>query len=586
MPAKIKNRITQKTDNETQLATRQSAEITEAMPAIEKALVGGDLSALNPDQRLAYYRSVCDSLALNALTKPFIYVTLQGKLAFYATKDCAEQLRNRDNVSTKILDKGYTECRTAYFVRAGASRPNGRTDESIAALSSVYPEQYKDYNGKWVTHSKAGKQMTGEDLAALIMKCETKAKRRVTMSICGLGIPQDDDLSYPDNGSEPRIIGEQTAPTKEERSEAHELVAMKEMLSGLEKEASEAEARGHTDVAKYRYEVADDLRRRIARVESGDATTKDVRGPMTQETDVTKSFTGETRPKGGEEAKKSDGVTADNWVEIRSHIGTAAGPLGKKLGDLMGPEVSYATAHSYIQYFREKLQKQKGHSKDDIRVLEAVTFAEKLLPEKKSREEAENKARMEALSKKADETAKKPGSRKSEPSLDDKTETPKEPDKPEAIDWRNVVAPASIPGSQMFAGKKLRDLPGPGYISAIKHQRLDQHDITRWNKEEKQFAVAVHLAYDELHLFSHDHTPEKEKVKCEAAARESLREKVQDLIIDEGTFIAKMKERDMISAKDGPIGARIADLSLDAVWDCLFLWPDIEEFLRDDMNKK
>lgn len=562
------------TANETQLAKRESDKIVEAMPAIEKALIGGDLAALNPDQRIAFYHSVCNSLALNALTKPFIYVTLNGKLQLYATKDCAEQLRRRDCVSTAILSEGIDETRTIYKVKVKAMMPNGRTDEGSAAISIIYPDEYKDRDG-WKKHPHAGKMILGEELAGIVMKTETKAKRRATMSICGLGIPQDDDLSY--NGDEPRIIGQvvtETRPeqSRQERTEANELTSMKEMLADVERQASDAEVQGNQAAAEDAYARAEDLRARIARVESGEATTKDVRGgpPLPPP------------PQPRADKDVGDEVTAENWVEIRSHIGTAAGPLGKKLGDLMGPEVSYATTHSYIQYFREKLQKQKSHSKEDLRVMEALAFAEKLMPGKKTREEADNKARMEKLAAKADETAADTKARKrSEPSLDDKTE-----EQPKKLDWRNVVAPASIPGSQMFATKRLRDLPGPGYISAIKHQRLDQHDISKWNKEEKLFAAAVTLAYEELHLFSHEHTSEKEKAKREQAAKECLREKVQDLIIDEGTFIAKMKERAMIPAEDGPIGARIADLSIDSVWDCLFQWPDIEEFLRDEMNKK
>jgi hypothetical protein len=35
---------------------------------IEKAVIGGDLAPLKPEQRLAYYKAVCDSVGLNPLT--------------------------------------------------------------------------------------------------------------------------------------------------------------------------------------------------------------------------------------------------------------------------------------------------------------------------------------------------------------------------------------------------------------------------------------------------------------------------------------------------------------------------------------
>jgi hypothetical protein len=62
---------------------------------VEKVVIGGDLSELNAAQRAEYYGAVCRSLGLNPLTKPFEYLTLNGKLRLYALRDCADQLRVR-----------------------------------------------------------------------------------------------------------------------------------------------------------------------------------------------------------------------------------------------------------------------------------------------------------------------------------------------------------------------------------------------------------------------------------------------------------------------------------------------------------
>ena len=43
----------------------------------------GDLSSLTPQQRSDYYLQVCQSCGLNPLTKPFDYLTLNGKLVLY-----------------------------------------------------------------------------------------------------------------------------------------------------------------------------------------------------------------------------------------------------------------------------------------------------------------------------------------------------------------------------------------------------------------------------------------------------------------------------------------------------------------------
>ena len=134
--------------------------------AMEQALIRGDLARLTDEQRMAYYRSVCESMGLNPLTNPFQYITLNGKLRLYATKDCTEQLRKIHGVSVTQVEKLFHE--GLYIVTAHACDNKGRTDASTGAVT--------------ITGLK------GESLANALMKAETKAKRRVTLSICGLGM--------------------------------------------------------------------------------------------------------------------------------------------------------------------------------------------------------------------------------------------------------------------------------------------------------------------------------------------------------------------------------------------------------------
>lgn len=132
---------------------------------LEKVAVQGDLSPLSPAERVDYYRRVCDSLGLNPFTKPFDYITLNGKLTLYAKRDAADQLRKINRVSVVIASR--ESISDVYVVTARASTPDGRQDESTGAVSI--------------------KGLTGEALANAFMKAETKAKRRVTLSIVGLG---------------------------------------------------------------------------------------------------------------------------------------------------------------------------------------------------------------------------------------------------------------------------------------------------------------------------------------------------------------------------------------------------------------
>lgn len=140
---------------------------------LEKVLIGGNLSVLSASERLAYYRAVCESVGLNPLTRPFDYLNLNGKLVLYAKRECTEQLRKIHNVSIGKLEKTF-HADDLYIVEAPATM-GGRTDSSTGAVNI--------------------KGLTGEAKANALMKAETKAKRRVTLSICGLGMLDESEVT-------------------------------------------------------------------------------------------------------------------------------------------------------------------------------------------------------------------------------------------------------------------------------------------------------------------------------------------------------------------------------------------------------
>src|ERR1035441_1514773 len=80
---------------------------TTVVSSYERALILGDLTGLKQDERLNYYKAVCESVGLNPLTKPFDYITLNGKMVLYATRACTDQLRKIHGVSVLEL----VECR-------------------------------------------------------------------------------------------------------------------------------------------------------------------------------------------------------------------------------------------------------------------------------------------------------------------------------------------------------------------------------------------------------------------------------------------------------------------------------------------
>lgn len=139
----------------------------EVSPEIISALVlQGDLSKMNEKQKVEYYNRFCQSLGLNPLTQPFQIISFQGKQKLYAMKDCTEQLRKIHGVS--IIEVTSQELRGVFVVTAKAMDKSGKTDASTGAVTV--------------------EGLKGDALANALMKAETKAKRRVTLSICGLGM--------------------------------------------------------------------------------------------------------------------------------------------------------------------------------------------------------------------------------------------------------------------------------------------------------------------------------------------------------------------------------------------------------------
>jgi len=143
------------------------------MEIMERVIIEGDLSKLTPKERVDYYGAVCQSLGLNPLTRPFEYLNLSGRLVLYARKDCTEQLRAKHNVS--ITGLTYERDEDILTVTAIAvDGVGGRSDMSTGVVSL------------------AG--LSGDRLANARMKAETKAKRRVTLSLIGLGWMDESEI--------------------------------------------------------------------------------------------------------------------------------------------------------------------------------------------------------------------------------------------------------------------------------------------------------------------------------------------------------------------------------------------------------
>jgi hypothetical protein len=150
--------------------------LTETAPvsaqALEHILGTGDLSKLSTQQRVEFYAKTCQSLGLNPLTRPFRFMSFQGNTVMYATRDCTDQLRKVNGITLHVVDKQLDG--ELFIVTVRARDKHGREDEDMGAVTLG--------------------QLKGESRANALMKALTKAKRRVTLSICGLGLTDEAEL--------------------------------------------------------------------------------------------------------------------------------------------------------------------------------------------------------------------------------------------------------------------------------------------------------------------------------------------------------------------------------------------------------
>lgn len=157
----------------TALATQDRAELQAAPDALYTSLaLKGDISGLSNTEKVTYYRMLCERLGLDPTTQPFQPLKLSGKEVLYASKGAADQLARIHNVQRSIV--GRETVSDVHVVTVRATLPNGRVEEEIGAVPLG--------------------NLKGESLANALMKAVTKAKRRATLAILGLGMLDETEI--------------------------------------------------------------------------------------------------------------------------------------------------------------------------------------------------------------------------------------------------------------------------------------------------------------------------------------------------------------------------------------------------------
>jgi hypothetical protein len=237
---------------------KATPDAAQAEKLAESFILRGDISGLSPKERALMYVRLCERLGLSADTQPFAALKLNGKEILYPTRGATDQLAaihrlNRDIIDgPRVVDYGGVKL---LYCKALVTHPNGRTETAIATLPGRVDENS-------------------------LMKCETKAKRRATLSILGLGMLDETEVeAIPAEARAPSTLTPMTAaeiiatydaaiasgtPADVAYADAKSLardhkVATKVQALLFERERAEAEAKRAEITAEVAEAVAADL---------------------------------------------------------------------------------------------------------------------------------------------------------------------------------------------------------------------------------------------------------------------------------------------------------------------------------------
>jgi hypothetical protein len=152
---------------------------------INDIVQSGDVGSLDPNQRSRFLYRLAEKLKLNPFSRPFDLIHVKKgdgskKLIIYANKSCADQIRERDNLSIEPLYFGPlmigdTPDETIYVFHVRISNSEGRAGFNVGAVPIVGTD--------------------GDDRSNAIMKAYTKAERRATLAFSGMGFPDESEIS-------------------------------------------------------------------------------------------------------------------------------------------------------------------------------------------------------------------------------------------------------------------------------------------------------------------------------------------------------------------------------------------------------
>ncbi len=148
--------------------------INEVMKKINDAI--GDFSVLSNEERNIFVEHICETYGLDKSSVPVRFVTdnKSKKVIPYLARTATDQLRMNLNISVVEQNVQFSPNGIACIVTVKVQDDKGRTDMDVGSV----------FLGN----------ATGDDYAKQIMACVTKAKRRATISLSGIGILDEAEI--------------------------------------------------------------------------------------------------------------------------------------------------------------------------------------------------------------------------------------------------------------------------------------------------------------------------------------------------------------------------------------------------------
>ena len=134
--------------------------------------VGGDTTKLTTTHRQTLLEGLSRALGLNPLSQPVIFLKTQGREVIYVTKVGTDQIASREKLKRRTIqgpELRKIAGRDIVYCQVEVTAPDGRSETATATLPL-------------------------SDIVNDLMKAETKAKRRATLSLVGLGLLAEDEL--------------------------------------------------------------------------------------------------------------------------------------------------------------------------------------------------------------------------------------------------------------------------------------------------------------------------------------------------------------------------------------------------------